>query len=255
VERPDRGKAARPSGLAMTPGGVFLGATTRPPRVGAADAPDTRLGNFAMGAGAVGFLDVESSRGGCGPRRSVAAPNKSLAQDSKTLLKVAVMRPASCISPLPFVAFCGTNPSARQKQTHLKGWPASFMSSKSADPTDKHVGTRVRMRRGMLGLSQSKLADALGISFQQVQKYENGTNRIGAGRLQQLAHFLQVPVPLFFEGLPLPSETSSEDHAYVADFLATSDGLSLIKNFMRIKDAKLRRRIVDLVEQIAGRYN
>jgi transcriptional regulator with XRE-family HTH domain len=91
----------------------------------------------------------------------------------------------------------------------------------------------------MLGMSQTKLGDALGLTFQQVQKYERGTNRIGAGRLQQLAYILQVPVPFFFEGLPLPSETSSEEGAYVADFLATCDGLSLAKYFMRITKAKL----------------
>jgi transcriptional regulator with XRE-family HTH domain len=106
-------------------------------------------------------------------------------------------------------------------------------------------------------MSQEKLGDALGLTFQQVQKYEKGTNRIGASRLQQIAHILQVPVSFFFEGAPHSSghtggmsETPSP--AYVADFLATSDGLSLTKAFMRIKSSKLRRRIVDLVEQIAG---
>ena len=94
-----------------------------------------------------------------------------------------------------------------------------------------------------------------GISFQQVQKYESGTNRLSASRLLQISDILQVPVPFFFEGLPPPSEAPGEDTAYVADFLATSDGLSLTKNFMRIKDPKVRRRIVDLVEQIAAGYN
>jgi transcriptional regulator with XRE-family HTH domain len=129
------------------------------------------------------------------------------------------------------------------------------MSTKFPNPTDRHVGNRVRMRRIMLGMSQTKPGDALGLTFQQVQKYERGTNRVGAGRLQQLAHILQVPVPFFFEGLPLPSETSSEEGAYVADFLATSDGLSLAKYFMRIKNSKLRHCVVELAEQIAARYN
>jgi transcriptional regulator with XRE-family HTH domain len=111
------------------------------------------------------------------------------------------------------------------------------------------------MRRMMLGMSQSKLGDALGLTFQQVLKYERGTNRIVASRLQQIAHVLQVPVSFFFEGLPLPSEESSETSAFIDDFLATSDGLSLTKYFMRIKDPTLRRCIVDLVEQIATRYN
>ena len=93
-----------------------------------------------------------------------------------------------------------------------------------------------------------------------MQKYEKGTNRIGASRLQQIAHILQVPVSFFFEGAPsAPGMTGRSDGlaeapspAYVSDFLATSDGLALTKAFMRIHDSKLRRRIVDLVEQIAG---
>jgi transcriptional regulator with XRE-family HTH domain len=114
------------------------------------------------------------------------------------------------------------------------------------------------MRRMMLGLSQEKLGDALSLTFQQVQKYEKGTNRIGASRLQQIAHFLQVPVAFFFEGAPdLPAGTplgvvDAPSPAYVSDFLATTDGLALTKAFMRIKEPKLRRRIVDLVSQIAG---
>ncbi len=131
------------------------------------------------------------------------------------------------------------------------------MTKKSPNPTDRHVGSRVRMRRLMLGMSQEKLGDALDLTFQQVQKYEKGTNRIGASRLQQIAHFLQVPVAFVFDGAPDVLGTSSglgeaPSPAYVADFLSTTDGLALTKAFMRIKDAKLRRRIVDLVSQIAG---
>ena len=134
------------------------------------------------------------------------------------------------------------------------------MAKKVPNPIDKHVGSRVRMRRMMLGMSQEKLGDALGLTFQQVQKYEKGTNRIGASRLQQIAHILQVPVSFFFEGAPTGGTGLSQgggmseapSPAYVSDFLATSDGLSLTKSFMRIKSSKLRRRIVDLVEQIAG---
>ena len=132
------------------------------------------------------------------------------------------------------------------------------MVKKSPNPTDKHVGSRVRMRRMMLGMSQEKLGDALGLTFQQVQKYEKGTNRIGASRLQQISNILQVPVSFFFEGAPKSLQTfavgisEAPSPAYVSDFLATSDGLALTKAFMRIKNPKLRRRIVDLVEQIAG---
>jgi transcriptional regulator with XRE-family HTH domain len=132
-------------------------------------------------------------------------------------------------------------------------------AKKAPNPIDRHVGSRVRMRRMMLSMSQEKLGDALGLTFQQVQKYEKGTNRIGASRLQQISHILQVPVSFFFEGAPnVPGPGGRPDGmseapspAYVSDFLATSDGLALTKAFMRIENAKLRRRIVDLVEQIA----
>jgi transcriptional regulator with XRE-family HTH domain len=134
------------------------------------------------------------------------------------------------------------------------------MAKKAPNPIDKHVGSLVRMRRMMLSMSQEKLGDALGLTFQQVQKYEKGTNRIGASRLQQISQILQVPVAFFFEGAPnIPPLGGSSDGmkeapspAYVSDFLATSEGLALTKAFMRIKEAKLRRRIVDLVEEIAG---
>jgi transcriptional regulator with XRE-family HTH domain len=131
------------------------------------------------------------------------------------------------------------------------------MPRSAINPTDKHVGSRVRMRRLMLAMSQSKLADALGLTFQQVQKYEKGANRIGAGRPQHISQILQVTVPFFFEGAPAasgtrPSASAEDDHSpsYVAEFLATSDGLSLVKAFMSIEDAKLRRAIVRLVEEI-----
>ena len=131
------------------------------------------------------------------------------------------------------------------------------MVKKAPNPIDKYVGSRVRMRRMMLSMSQEKLGDSLGLTFQQVQKYEKGTNRIGASRLQQISTILQVPVSFFFEGAPdLTTPTAANGDApspaYVADFLATSDGLALTKAFMRIKDPKLRRSIVDLVQQIAG---
>ena len=127
---------------------------------------------------------------------------------------------------------------------------------KAPNPIDRHVGSRVRMRRMMMGMSQEKLGEAIGLTFQQVQKYEKGTNRIGASRLQQISQTLQVPVAFFFEGAPLPvgvAEVNGQvpSPSYVSDFLATSDGLALTKAFMRISDSKLRRRIVDLVEQIA----
>jgi transcriptional regulator with XRE-family HTH domain len=130
------------------------------------------------------------------------------------------------------------------------------IAKKAHNPIDKHVGSRVRMRRMMLSMSQTKLGDALGLTFQQVQKYETGKNRISASKLLQSAHILHVPVAFFFEGAPsVPgapqTKGTAPSPAYVSDFLATRDGLALIKAFTRFKDAKLRRRAVDLVEGIA----
>src|SRR5215472_8376986 len=129
------------------------------------------------------------------------------------------------------------------------------MPKKSPNPTDKHVGGRVRMRRMMLGMSQTELGNSIGLTFQQVQKYEKGTNRIGAGRLHQIARILKAPVSFFFEGSPREPGGVSDAEApplptYVTDFLATSDGLALTKAFMQIKDANLRCRIVSLVQEI-----
>ena len=138
------------------------------------------------------------------------------------------------------------------------------MLKKAPNPVDKHVGSRVRMRRMMLSMSQERLGDGLGLTFQQVQKYEKGTNRIGASRLQQISEMLQVPVSFFFEGAPT-ADILANGHsggngfdeapspAYFSDFLATSDGLALTKAFVRIGDAKLRRNIVDLVASIADK--
>jgi transcriptional regulator with XRE-family HTH domain len=132
------------------------------------------------------------------------------------------------------------------------------MSTKAPNPVDKYVGSRVRMRRIMLGMSQEKLGEALGLTFQQVQKYEKGTNRVGASRLQQISEILQVPVSFLFDGGPsgtVNAEGLREggSPAYVSDFLATSEGLALTRAFTRITDAKMRRSIVELVEQIAAR--
>lgn len=129
-------------------------------------------------------------------------------------------------------------------------------SKKSPNPIDIHVGSRVRLRRMMLGMSQEKLGEALGITFQQIQKYEKGTNRIGASRLQHTATVLKVPVSFFFEDAPgTPEEAmgfaENQPHSYVVDFLSSSEGLSLNKAFIRIKDARVRRRIVDLVQSLS----
>ena len=128
---------------------------------------------------------------------------------------------------------------------------------KAPNPIDQHVGSRVRMRRLMLAMSQEKLGFALGLTFQQVQKYEKGMNRIGASRLQQISHILQVPVAFFFEGAPnalapYDSSGSALSVAQIDDFVSDSEGLRLIGAFMRIDNATLRRRIVMLVQEIAG---
>jgi transcriptional regulator with XRE-family HTH domain len=109
----------------------------------------------------------------------------------------------------------------------------------------------------MLDMSQEKLGDALGLTFQQVQKYEKGENRVSASRLQHISDILGVPVPFFFEGAPhgpgqIKSKGAAPSPTYVTEFLASSDGLALAKAFTRIQEPELRRRIVRLVEEIAG---
>ena len=125
------------------------------------------------------------------------------------------------------------------------------------NPIDTHVGSRVRLWRLMLGMSQEKLGEHLGITFQQIQKYEKGANRIGASRLQQIARVLNTPVAFFFEDAPgnQPpaagfAETESPD--YVGDFLSSSEGLQLNRAFVKIKDAKVRRKIIELVQIVTA---
>ena len=130
-------------------------------------------------------------------------------------------------------------------------------SIKSPNSIDKHVGNRLRMRRMMLRMSQEKLGNAVGLSFQQIQKYEKGTNRMGASRLQQIAGVLRVPVPFFFEGLPQSSARpqvvdKAQSPDYLTQFLVTSEGLALVEGFRRIKSVSLRRSIVGLVEEITA---
>jgi transcriptional regulator with XRE-family HTH domain len=130
-------------------------------------------------------------------------------------------------------------------------------SMKIPQDVDRHVGSRVRMRRMMVGMSQEKLGDSCGITFQQIQKYEKGTNRIGASRLHQIARILEVPVEFFYEGAPSDQgsgETPVGDGnaRSMTEFLATSEGLELVKAFTAIKDQKVRRRIVDLARAVAA---
>jgi transcriptional regulator with XRE-family HTH domain len=130
--------------------------------------------------------------------------------------------------------------------------------NKERNVIDQHVGTRVRMRRLMLDLTQMQLANGLGLTFQQVQKYEKGTNRISASRLHRLSHILSVPVPFFFEGAPrelhLPElvEDGPTIASDVGAFLSTSDGVALVRAYTKIEHPKVRRAIVALVEQIVA---
>jgi len=131
-------------------------------------------------------------------------------------------------------------------------------NKKKPNPIDIHVGSRIRLRRTMLGMSQEKLGESLGITFQQIQKYEKGTNRVGASRLQNISSILNVPVAFFFEDAPGDhadaqtglAEASSSN--YVVDFLSSSEGLQLNRAFVKITDPKVRRKLVDLVKALAA---
>jgi transcriptional regulator with XRE-family HTH domain len=126
---------------------------------------------------------------------------------------------------------------------------------KTPNPVDRHVGARVRLRRIALGLSQEKLGEALGVTFQQVQKYEKGLNRIGAGRLQLASKVLGAPVSYFFEGAPASAgDGFAEASTPAYDFAPPgSDEAALLSAFAKVTDVKLRRRIVELVEaMVAG---
>jgi len=122
------------------------------------------------------------------------------------------------------------------------------------DPTDVHVGKRVKVRRLALGMTQERLATAIGLTFQQVQKYETGKNRIGSSRLRQIAQALQVSEAFFFDDAPGRArlDRKSRPADFVTDFTSSPEGLALAKAFMTIKDMKLRRTIATLAEQLAG---
>jgi transcriptional regulator with XRE-family HTH domain len=130
------------------------------------------------------------------------------------------------------------------------------MMSKVSNIVDVYVGARLRMRRTMLGMSQSRLGELLGVTFQQIQKYEKGSNRISASRLQHTARVLEVSPGYFFEGAPAdsgePGFAEESSQSYVVDFLASTEGLQLNRAFLRVRDPKVRRRIVDLVVALAS---
>lgn len=133
-------------------------------------------------------------------------------------------------------------------------------SSRKPNPIDAHVGTRVRLRRMLLGMSQEKLGEHLGLTFQQVQKYEKGVNRIGASRLFDLSRVLGVPIQFFYDeapaeiidASPAPGFAERPTETYVIEFLSTREGLELNKAFVKITDPRVRRSVVELVRTLGG---
>jgi len=133
--------------------------------------------------------------------------------------------------------------------------------TKSPNPIDIHVGSRVRLRRMMIGMSQERLGEKLNLTFQQVQKYEKGANRIGASRLFTIASILDVPVQFFFEDMPgavtesLPGATTEgmkepDQTEYVMGFVSSAEGLQLNTAFSKIGNVETRRKLVDLVKTL-----
>jgi len=130
------------------------------------------------------------------------------------------------------------------------------LPKKQANPIDAQVGSRVRLRRMLVGMSQEKLGEMLGLTFQQVQKYEKGVNRIGAGRLFEVAHILGVPISYFYEDVANDQPPSSHTTAAgttppVMEFVSSGEGLQLALAFMRVKEPRIRKRVIDLVKSLA----
>ncbi|MEQ8746460.1 helix-turn-helix transcriptional regulator [Pyruvatibacter sp.] len=132
------------------------------------------------------------------------------------------------------------------------------MARKEPNPIDVHVGSRVRLRRLLVGMSQEKLGEQLGLTFQQVQKYEKGTNRIGASRLFEVSRILGVPVQYFYEELAPASAGEGEmafaegdGASFVMDFVSSSEGLQLNRAFFEIRDPAVRRSVIDLLKHMA----
>ena len=129
-------------------------------------------------------------------------------------------------------------------------------NKKKPNPTDIHVGSRIRLRRNMLGMSQEKLGESLGITFQQIQKYEKGTNRVGASRLQAISEILSVPVSFLFEDAPGHDGQAQKGFAddgsaaFAMEFCTSAEGLQLNRAFVKITDSRVRRRIIDLVKAL-----
>jgi transcriptional regulator with XRE-family HTH domain len=125
------------------------------------------------------------------------------------------------------------------------------VATRSPTSIDQHVGVRLRLRRSQLDMSQSELGAILGVTFQQIQKYERGTNRIGASRLFNAARALEVPVSFFFEGLTEAGTSETKDNTnLVYDFVASPDGIALAQAFNGVRDQAVRRRMIDLMRAL-----
>jgi transcriptional regulator with XRE-family HTH domain len=136
------------------------------------------------------------------------------------------------------------------------------MAGKKPNPVDQHVGSRVRLRRMLLGMNQERLGESMGLTFQQVQKYEKGVNRIGASRLFQISKILDVPVQFFFEeaphiadGNPVRGMAEPDSEAFILEFLNSREGLELNRAFVKIADPKVRKSVVDLVRALSSGAN
>jgi len=132
------------------------------------------------------------------------------------------------------------------------------MAGKKPNPVNQHVGSRVRLRRMLLGMSQERLGESMGLTFQQVQKYEKGVNRIGASRLFQISKILDVPVQFVFEEAPhvdrrrAPGMAEGDSEAFILEFLNSREGLELNRAFAKIADPKVRKRVVNLVRSLSA---
>lgn len=133
------------------------------------------------------------------------------------------------------------------------------MAGKKPNPVDAHVGSRVRLRRMLLGMSQERLGESMGLTFQQVQKYEKGVNRIGASRLFQISKILDIPVQFFFEeaphigdGSPARGMAEADSETFILEFLNSREGLELNRAFVKISDPKVRKSVVDLVRALSA---
>jgi transcriptional regulator with XRE-family HTH domain len=127
---------------------------------------------------------------------------------------------------------------------------------RSPNPIDIHVGKRIRDRRKEVRVSQERLAEQLGLTFQQVQKYEKGANRVSASKLYEIARALQASIEFFFRGLPEPSVmqmgmADNDDRPFVHDFITTPEGQELASEFPKIQDPMIRKRVLELVKSLA----